>query len=242
MRVLGTYSIKIKTYSAKDLGVEGEYDGITFNLYQKVFFLFLIPTWPIDNYWKIKKNNTSESFVSDPELRTKLNLIELKRKTPFWAYIGTILLSMPILLMVGLLIMNLTEDIISERQQKKKIEENTAIAISRINNPAVNDLYEIRLIRIEEKKNSLGKVVGHDQKWGGDHIYRLTRFSKDSLFLRKEKKIYNSKLVNTISTSKSELVELAKKYIPFKLSKDDMDGDSKPRNLYRIRKVKRNEE
>ncbi|SHI47929.1 hypothetical protein [Pseudozobellia thermophila] len=242
MRVLGTYTIKIKTYSAKDLGVEGEYDGITFNLYQKVFFLFLIPTWPIDSYWKIKKNNTSESFISDPELRTKLNLIELKRKPPFWAYIGTILLSTPILLLIGFLIMNLAGDFLNERQKKNKIKENTAIAISRINNPAVNDLYEIRKIRIEEKKNNLGKVVGHDQKWDGDHNYKLIRFSKDSLFLRKEKKIFGSELVNTISAPKSELVELAKNYIPFKLSKEDMDGDSKPKNLYRIRKVERNEE
>ena len=49
----GIYSIKIKSYTNKDLDLSDDYKHLRFDLYQKMFHILFIPIFPDEKKWKV---------------------------------------------------------------------------------------------------------------------------------------------------------------------------------------------
>ena len=79
---LGTYSIKLKSYNHNELALDTKYSHLEFELFQKVFHFFLIPSYPVERFWKVTNSKTGAVETTDASLRTALNIKSLKSKIP----------------------------------------------------------------------------------------------------------------------------------------------------------------
>ncbi|WP_282079758.1 hypothetical protein [Aquimarina algiphila] len=245
----GTHSIRIKTYTYKELGLDEKYNGLKFQLYQNFFFIFFIPVFPITKFWKVKNSLTNKEVGTDAELRTQLNLVTARKKTPYWAYTGFFILITPVLFLVGLLLLNLTQEItrsaekgiesIERRKENDKLNEET---IDLIKNPEVGDLYHIKMIEMIPKKDVNGKRKGFKKGEREELEYELTQFSIDSLTL-KLTKIPNYfaadlTLKNDVKVSGKDLITIADSFKTLYLY-ETIDGSEA---VFAIQKIDRTDQ
>ena len=97
----GIYTIKAKTYSYNELGLDKSYSTYKFVLYYTVFHIFAIPVFPVDKEWKVKSISTNTQVPTDSNVRTKINLITLRRNPPFWSFALPIVLFLALVVFVG---------------------------------------------------------------------------------------------------------------------------------------------
>lgn len=213
---IGTASLKIKTYNNKELGLDNSYEDISFNLYQKFFFILFIPVLPMDKFWKVKNRKTNEFITTNAELRTKLNIIALKKKNPLWTYLGTIIVLAPFIYFLGLLIFNLGNDQLKKLESKKEKEIIHLQILNKIKAPMLNDLYFIKMIEMDPKKNINGKIIGYEKGSRENFEYQVTQFSNDTIKLKLTKYPkyykYGLKIKNEVTTTKEQLTNITSKY------------------------------
>lgn len=214
---IGTYSIKLKTYNNKDLGLDNEYQNLEFQLFQKVFHVLFIPVIPVEKFWKVKNSLTNKEEPTTAELRTVLNLKELKRKSPFWTYSGLIFISLAVLFLIGFLISPYVEDGIeslNESNEKRKYVSETADIIE---NPKTNDLYHIEMIELTPTtENKKGYKRGAKKYLE----YTILKFSNDSLELKLKENRYSSNKVilkEKIKLAKKDLINAVKGFERLKI-------------------------
>ncbi len=215
---IGTYSIKIKTYTDKDIGFDDnkKYSNLIFQLYQKVFHIYFVPIFPTEKFWKIKNIVTNKDAETDPLLRTRLNLIELKKKSPFWSYSGSMILSLPIILLIGFVIYSLGRTEVKKINKELDKNKLNKEIVEKIKKPNLSDTYYIKFIEMIPKKDINGKPKGF--KKGDREIlkYNLISFSNDSIeLILMEKPFYFTKsitLKNKVKISKQDLINISDHY------------------------------
>ena len=212
---IGTYSILIESYTYKDLELDESYANTKFDLYQRVFYILYLPIKPTEKYWKVRDRETNKEVTTNPEIRTKLNLIALKRRSPIWSYLGMIFLSSFFLLFLGFFIFYITKGGVESVQ--KRIEKNArnGLEVERINKPEIEDIYYIKMLELASEKNSNGKVVKLKRKWVYHYTYKLTNFTSDSIYLKLIKETgytIKEKLKKHVSFSKNDLIDISEKY------------------------------
>jgi hypothetical protein len=247
MRIkIGTYSIRIKKYTARDLNLEGDYNNVNFYLYQQVFFILFIPVLPMEKFWKSKNALTNENIITNAKLRTELNIIALKQKSPLWSYSGSIILLAPFIYFLGLLILNIGNEEFDRHQKKSKNETVLLETIKKINQPELNDIYNINMVEIDPELNVKGKAIGFKKESKTKLKYQLIDFLKDSLKLKLTKypKYYYSNLIlkSEITLSKQSLIDLAKKNVINSFNEKGTTRNPDLQAVYRITKIIRSGE
>jgi len=183
----GTYSKTIKTLDAKSLNLPEEHNNYVFKVMQKVFHLWYIPIFPVDKYWKIADRHTGkEAIPEDPIVRNAINLRTLKTKTPLWAYTGTGILLIPVLLLLGLIIYWAADSSIAGTNKFIAKENRKADKEAFANAPLLDDLYTFKVKELEPVTDYNGQSAGYQESyWKGTDIiaYTVNYISKDSLGL-----------------------------------------------------------
>ena len=218
----GRYSIRTKTYTHQELNLPAEYSHLKFQLYQNFFFLFFIPVFPITKFWKVKNNTTDKEVGTDAQLRTLLNKAEARIKTPYWAYTGFIILMIPVLLLIGLLITNMTKEVsrsvgrgfesVEKRKENDKLNEET---VALIKSAANKDTYHIKMIEMIPKINVAGRREGFKRGERAELTYTLSGSSEDSVVLQLSKHDYHwDKVVlkKEVTVAKQDLINIAGSY------------------------------
>lgn len=185
MRIkFGTYSFKIKSYSVQDLGLYGV-ENFTFNIYQKVFHFMYIPIFPVEKHWKIKDRETKKEVVdTTPEIRTAINMKMLKNRSPIWSYSGTLILSLPILFLLGYAVFGAV-DITVENIDKildKKNRISTKEDLVRL--PKIDDVYTFKIIEVNAVTDMHGNIAKYEPNpyFSPEKIdYSVDYISKDSV-------------------------------------------------------------
>lgn len=145
----GYYSIKIKTINLP----EGK-----FGIYQRVYHLMFIPFFPKDQLWKPLNLHRETALNSDT--RHRLNVIELRTKTPIWTYsgIGMIITAVLIPLLVAIFSW-------IGNESTKKIESFTRKNHNAelIETPQLGDIYHFKVYLVKPIKSPNGSIVKYEK-------------------------------------------------------------------------------
>ena len=213
----GLYSIKIKSYTNKDLDLSDDYKHLKFDLYQKIFHILFIPIFPDEKEWKVIDTTTNKIAVTNPKIRTKLNIKALKKRNPILSYFGLIIFGSMLMFLFGLFISGIVKQEYKKYTRKKTHKKQTLQELDKINNPKINDLYLIKMIKITEKKDAYGNKSGIRKSNKYYSTYELDKFTDDSLYLhlKENHRVLSSidiKLKKNISVSKKSISEITNKY------------------------------
>lgn len=245
MRV-GTFSIKIKTYNSKELELGSDYQDINFQLYQKVFYIFFIPVLPLDKFWKVKNVRTNENISMSAELRTKLNLVALKKKNPVWSYMGSVILSAPIVFFLVILMFNIGNNVSNIYQKKNEKKALNSEIINKINHPKLDDVYLMKMIEMDPKTDTHGTILGFKKGYKVNIEYQLINFSNDSIVLQMMKypEFDGSGLIlkKKFNTSKRNLINIADKYKTIDLYKKGTEHNPDLEAIFTIKAINRYDE
>ncbi|WP_397362246.1 hypothetical protein [Olleya sp. R77988] len=213
---IGAYSVRLKTYNSNDLSLPEKYNHLKFQLYQKVFYILFIPVLPIELFWKIKDANTNKEASSDAELRTKLNLFSLNKKSPFWTYSGLMILLAPFIFLAGYLILNFGEKQIKNIEKSIENDKVNFRVVENIKAPILNDVYHIKLIEMIPQTDVNGKVKSFKKGERETLKYKVLSFSEDSLslVLIETPKFFFADILlkDTVKVLKNKLIDISDSY------------------------------
>ena len=203
---LGTYSLKIKTFTNKEINLGAEYHDSQFNLYQKVFYILFIPIFPVEKFWVVKNTITGKEQLTTADLRTKLNLVELKRKSPLWTYTGLIILSISFLFLIGFMLSDYVESGIDSFKKSNIESANNSKTIDLIEDPRPNDVYHIIMVELTPTNKN---KKGYDRGTTKYLEYSIIKFKEDSIELKLIDNKYSSnkvKLKDSLKLGKENLI------------------------------------
>lgn len=204
MRIItGFYSLKIKSEFINDT---------EYILFQRIYHVCYIPIMPKDKIWKTTNgNNTLEQ-----DIKVKLDLIALKSKTPWWAFLGPTLIVITALLGIfGNSIAMLLDSTNSYFTNQNRIENY----INKIENPVKNDVYNFMLYVVEPVKAKNGAIKQYKKvDFMNFYVsYQFIKYSEESLLLEAlDISGFNHTYVNLnskILASPAWLKEAQEKYI-----------------------------
>ncbi|NER15685.1 hypothetical protein [Spongiivirga citrea] len=188
MRVrLGRYSIKRKTYSYTDLGLNEAYKNMLFKFYVQVFHLWYIPILPVGKFWVVVDRDTKKEVVLNPEVRTILNLKELKSRYPFWSYIGAFIISLPVLFLIGLLVLQIIN--YSDKQLDKQLTVSNRIeqVEEGLENIELDDELSFKTFELKIIKDKYGAVLRKEkQYYTPTYKYVVTMITNDSIQIERK--------------------------------------------------------
>lgn len=222
---LGTYSIKIKSYSANELGLDTLSNDLVFNVYQKIFHFWYIPIFPAEKNAIIKKKASGNIFLdSTPEMRTALNLKLLKTKSPLWSYIGVIILCIPLLIILGYMVYNLFN--MSSNQIGKALRKNERISDKEefVESPQLEDVYTFKLLQVDAVTDMNGHIAKYTPNLfiGAEKVnYFVDYISKDSIGFKLSGSDYLYDPRNVMRLSKKELTKAIDGYQDLDIHTDE---------------------
>ncbi|WP_420602567.1 hypothetical protein [Flagellimonas sp.] len=249
MRIkLGTYSLKIKSFSAGELGLKGA-ENLSFNIYQKVFHFWYIPIFPVEKHWKIKDKETKKEFAdTTPEMRSAINLKMLKKRSPIWSYAGSIVLALPILFLLGYVIYGAVD--VSAENIGKSWSKNSRISAKEdlVEIPEIDDRYTFKVIEVEAVTDMNGHIAKYQpspyfspQKMD----FMVNYVSKDSVgfdFVEDQGfVVYGDDVKKEFRLSKKALLGAIKGYKNLNILKRPNEEGSKTKKLAGIFQIKRPE-
>lgn len=223
----GTHSIRIKTYTHRDIGVDDSYSHLTFQLYQTFFFIFFIPVFPTYRYWKAIHTSTREEVGADTEIYAHLDAIEAKKKEPLWTYLGTFVILTPFLLIVGFLlwlfIANLSSELknsvekgIQTIEKRKEHNQANSATIEKIKHTQKGDIYHIKMIEMIPHADVNGKNSGFTKGEREELEYLVSKVSENTIELTfvKSRGTLTADLLlkKMVSLSKDDLIQISKTY------------------------------
>jgi len=134
--LFGWYTFLIKAYTLSELGIptEGILENVQIEIRQRCFHLFWIPFFRVGKVYACRRADR-KLYNLPPELEGYLRA-NIRPKTPWYAYIGLILVA------VGFLIYTANEKY-NDYETKKHIEELHKTKREIMTNPMVTDRYAI---------------------------------------------------------------------------------------------------
>lgn len=242
---LGTYSLKIKTFYSTDLKENTKYKDLKFELYQKVFYIMAIPVLPIDKFWKVKNISTNEEVTTTPELRTELNLIALKKRSPFWAYTGTLILLLPIFIVLGVFGYQYALDLEYEHKKSELRQELNIETQDLLKSTKVNDVFLFNVREMIPKYDTNGKRKGFKRGYKSDLKYRVVNVLNDSITLSLQRPRHftidvDLKTKTTISKKDLNAIIDTYKSLDFYSQQTDDKGRIKAEALFNLDKIEIN--
>lgn len=160
---LGTYSLKIKSFTAQELGLEPSSKDLLFTIYQKVFHFWYIPIFPVEKHWKAKEVSTGKEITATtPKMRSAIDLQMLKKKSPIWSYSGSLILFLPILVVLGYVIFTAVD--LSFNEINKSMDKNSRVSNKEqlVKTPQVNDLYVFKIIEVDAVTDMNGHIAKYE--------------------------------------------------------------------------------
>lgn len=160
---LGTYSLKIKSFTAQELGLDTSSKELSFIIYQKVFHFWYIPIFPVEKHWKIKEVSTGKEITeTTPKMRSAIDLQLLKKKSPIWSYSGSVILFLPILLVLGYVIFTAVD--LSFDEINKSMDKNSRVSNKEqlVKTPQINDLYVFKIIEVDAVTDMNGHIAKYE--------------------------------------------------------------------------------
>ncbi|MEX0315887.1 MAG: hypothetical protein AB3N18_17035 [Allomuricauda sp.] len=249
MRIkLGTYSLKIKSYSSEDLNLK-DAEKLTFHIYQKVFHFWYIPIFPVEKHWKIKDKGTNKEVEdTTPEMRSAINLKMLKKRSPIWSYSGSIVLALPIIFLLGYVIYGAVD--VSAENIGKSWSKNSRISAKEdlVKTPEIDDLYTFKVIEVEAVTDMNGHIAKYQpspyfspQKMD----FKANYVSKDSVgfdFVEDQGfVVYGNDIKKEFKLSKKTLAGAIKGYKDLDMLKKPNEEGSKSKKLVGIFQIKKPE-
>lgn len=222
MRIIrfGTYSLKIKSYLANEIGLNQEHAHMTFIIFQKVFHFWYLPIFPVEKFWKIKDiKNGNEITETTPKIRSAIDLKLMKQRAPLWSYSGTILIALPLFFLLLYGLYGSVNEIIG--QSKNSITKNKRIDLKEefVRNPKINDVYTFKTLDYDRVNDMNGHFVKYETSYYSAQYkvdYTVNYISRDSIgfeFLKEKKfRNYAYGLKHEFRLSKKDLIMAAKKF------------------------------
>ncbi len=249
MRIrFGTYSLKVKSFSARELELPDVANQFSFNIYQKIFHFCYIPIFPVEKNGVIKRKETGKVFLeSTPEMRTALNLKVLKTRSPVWSYIGLIVICVPIIFLLGLFTYRAASE--ATDLADKKIAKGNRIDLKSelVQSPEIDDLYIFKTLTLE----AMTDMNGHFVKYEKSHFssaykvrYKINYLVKDSVgfeFLKQNTYDYTYGLKKEFRISKEDLLAASKGYQDLKIQKYPSSVNATSKNVVGIFEIQRPE-
>lgn len=216
----GTYSVKIKTFTSKELGIANEHPGLEFNIRQKVFHFWFVPLFPVDKFWVAKRRDTKEVIAeTTPKMRNAIDLKVLKQRSPLWSYSGVLVLALPLLALAGYLLYGVVGDAMDTANRNiaknNRVDRKEAL----VNAPEVNDKYTFKTLDVDIVTDMNGHFVKYKPSTFSSPTkveYVVNYISKDSIgFEFQEGSSYSDYtfgLKKEFRLSKKDLIKATKNY------------------------------
>ena len=243
----GTYSVKIKTFSSKELGIEHEHPGLEFNIRQKVFHFWFIPLCPVDKFWVAKRSDT-KAVVEEttPKMRNAIDMKVLKQRSPFWSYSGVLVLALPLVALAGYLLYDVAGDAMDTAnrtmEKNKRVDQKEAF----VNAPEVNDKYTFKTLGVDIVTDANGHFVKYQPSPFSSPTkveYVVNYISKDSIgFEFQEGSSYSDYtfgLKKEFRLSKKDLVSATKNYQDLNILKYPNEVGAKTKDVVGVFEIQR---
>ncbi len=222
---LGSYSLKIKTFTAQELRLENVPGNLDFNIYQKVFHLWYIPVFPVEKHWKILDRTTKKEIEeTTASMRSALDMKMLKKRSPVWSYSGLLILALPVLVLIGYVIFGAID--VSADGINKALAKNSRISSKETlaQTPEIGDLYTFKILSVDRVTDANGHSAGYKSSQFSapfDVDFLVNYISKDSVGFDHNtvdgRTNYTYGLKNEFKLSKEELLLATKNYQDLKI-------------------------
>ena len=252
MRIkFGTYSLKIKSYTAHELNLDDSYKNFTFQIYQKVFHFWFIPIFPVEKHWKIKDKQTNlELAETDATMRSAIDLKMLKRRSPVWSFTGSIVLAIPLIIGLVYVVYGMIDS--SADEISKGLAKNSRISAKNdlVQDPVLDDLYTFKVIEVDAVTDANGHIAKYEVSPYGSPKkadYQVNYITRDSIgfdFVKNKEYFMQSTndLQATFRLAKNDLVNASKGYKELPILKYPNSEDSKSKKLVGIFEIQRPEQ
>ncbi|PRX57939.1 hypothetical protein [Flagellimonas meridianipacifica] len=217
---LGSYSLKIKSYTAQELGLKNVSEKLIFNVYQKVFHIWYVPIFPVEKHWKILDGTTKKEVEeTNSAMRSALDLKMLKKRSPFWSYTGLIIVALPVLFLLGYVVYGTIN--VSSNGISKALAKNTRISEKQklAQTPEIGDLYTFKILSVDRVTDMNGQSAGYKSSYFSspyDVDFFVNYISKDSVGFDHNdiegSTNYTFGLKRQFKLAKSDIVLAAQKY------------------------------
>ena len=188
MRIkLGAYSLKIKSYTAQELGLPDVSEKLIFNVYQKVFHIWYVPIFPVEKHWKILDGTTKKEVKeTTPAMRSALDLKMIKKRSPLWSYTGVAIVALPVLALLIYVVYGVFD--VSSNGIQKTLAKNSRISNKEIlaKTPEIGDLYTFKVLNVDRVTDMNGHTTGYKSSHFSspyDVDFFVNYISKDSVGL-----------------------------------------------------------
>ncbi len=246
---LGSYSLKIKSFTPKELGLTDISENLKFNLYQKVFHLWYIPIFPVDKHWKIIDSTTKKEVVeTDAVMRSAIDLQMLKKRSPVWSYTGLLILTLPVLALLIYIIYGAID--VSAEGINKTLAKNSRVSNKEklVQTPEIGDLYTFKILNVEMVTDMNGQSAGFKPSYFSspyDVDFYVNYISKDTVGFYHNRvegsTNYTYGLKKEFKLSRRDLLLAAKNYQDLDVLERANEENSKTKDIVGIFQIQRNE-
>ncbi len=241
----GTYSRKIKSFSAREVGLDSTHNHLIFDIRQKVFHIWFLPLFPVEKTWKVADKTTGKEILeTTPKMRSAIDLKLLKQKSPIWSYTGLLIIALPILFVLGVVIYGAISDGIDG--VNKSIAKNDRISLKEelVNSPQLDDHYTFKTLTLDLVTDHNGHIVKYEANAAPYSVnYAVVYMSKDSIgfeIIEKAKGIsYAYGLKKEFRLSKKEVLLAAKGYQELKVHQYENKPGARTKDVVGVFKIKR---
>ncbi|WP_158975733.1 hypothetical protein [Cellulophaga sp. L1A9] len=246
----GTYSLKIKSYTAKEVGLKDAHANMTFIIFQKILHFWFVPLIPVDKFWIIKDSHTGKQITETTStMRAAIDLKLIKQRTPIWSYFGLILITLPFLVFFMFGVYLSVDKIIDEVQGD--IVKNNRVDLKKelVKNPQINDLYTFKTIYLDKVTDENGYFVNYKPSHFSSSSkidYSVNYISRDSVgfeFLKDKKySTYTFGLKEVFRLSKKDLILATKGYRELEVYEYQKKPNSKSKEVVGVFEINRAQE
>jgi len=245
----GTYSVKIKSYTSKELGIENEHPDLEFTIRQKVFHFWFIPLFPVDKFWVAKHSGTKEELQeTTPKMRNAIDLKILRQRSPFWSYSGVLVLALPVVVLAGYLLLDIAGDAMDSANRYTKKNSRVDQKEVLVNAPEVDDLYTFKTLDVDIVTDMNGHFVKYEPSPFSSATkvdYLVNYITKDSIgfeFIKGRKySDFTFGLKKEFRLSKKDLILATKNYKDLDVLEYPNEPGAKTKDVVGIFEIKRGE-
>ncbi len=241
----GTYSRNIKTYSAREIGLDQEHAQMSFTIRQKVFHVWYLPLFPIEKTWKVADKTTgNEILETSPKIRSAIDLKLLKQRTPIWSYTGLLIIALPVLFVLGVVIYGAISDGIDGVNKSMAKNDRISLKEELVKAPQLDDLYTFKTLTLDLVTDHNGHIVKYEANTAPYSVnFSVVYMSRDSIgfeFIEKAKGLnYAYGLKKEFRLSKKEVLSAAKDYQELKVHEYENQPGARTKDVVGVFKIKR---